>query len=80
MTIQLPPRMAERVQEIAEGRGMDVNAFALEVFQEYLEDLEDIKEAHEQTARLARGETHLISMEEVHAEIMAMDDMQDTEG
>lgn len=76
VTITLPPALLKRAQQVADERDTDINSLALEVFLEYLEELEDIEEAREQTARLQRGETHLISMEDVHADIMAMDDMK----
>ena len=67
-TIQIRDDLRQRAEEVASARGATIEALVEELLEEYLEDLEDLRDIEEAQAAVERGEDELLDWESVKAE------------
>jgi len=70
VTIQLPDTLRQRAEEIVTQRGGTIDDLLQQLLEEYLEEIEDVREAIEIKARIASGEERTYS----HAEVWDEED------
>jgi predicted DNA-binding protein len=69
ITIQLPDALRLRAEQIALQRGGTIDDLLQELLEEYLEEIEDVREAADIRSRIASGAERTYSHDEVWAEI-----------
>lgn len=68
ITIELPPEAEKQLEEAARETGKDAKAWAEEVILNYLEDLEDIRDAEAVLKDIAEGRQKTTSLEDLMKE------------
>jgi predicted transcriptional regulator len=76
ITLKLPEHLMEQAVQFAEERDTAVDAFLESALADYLEELQDIADAKEQSRRYEVGEIKGVQWEVFRAELLAMEDMQ----
>lgn len=71
VTLDLAPEQVELAQEIAEARDTDINALLAQVIADFLEEQEDLADAHARLQELQAGTTTTRPWSEVRAELLA---------
>jgi predicted DNA-binding protein len=71
VTLELPPSILERAQELAGERDTDINSLLSEVIAEYFEEQEDLADAQEQMRLVREGKTKTHRWEDIRADLLA---------
>lgn len=76
ITLKLPEHLMEQAMQFAEAQDTAVDTFLESALADYLEELQDIADATEQSRQYDAGEIEGVSWKEFRAELLAMEDMQ----
>ena len=77
LAIRLPASIEKRLARLAKRTGRTKTYYAREAILEHLDDLEDIYLAEQAYARIQRGESHTIPLEEAMRRRGLTDDLED---
>ena len=77
LAIRLPAAIEKRLERLAKRTGRTKSYYAREAILEHLDDLEDIYLAEQAYARIQRGESRTISLEEAMRRRGLTDDLED---
>lgn len=76
ITLKLPEHLMEQALQFAEERETTVDIFLESALADYLEELQDVADAKEQSRQYEAGEIEGISWEQFRTELLAMEDMR----
>lgn len=77
LAIRLPASIEKRLERLAKRTGRTKSFYAREAILEHLDDLEDIYLAEQAYARIQRGESRTIPLEEAMRRRGLTDDLED---
>lgn len=71
VTLELPPGILERAQELAEEQNTDINSLLSEVIADYFEEQADLADAQAQMQLVREGKTKTHRWEDIRGELLA---------